>query len=149
MNYKRRMKNNDIFDLFFEHELNNNVQILKDVLINSLIENKTDNLQDNNKKVIKISPIEDELNSKKNQKFLKKKRNNNEFTKLKNRESAKRYRERHRLAFSSMLNENKLLQDELKSIIEIVKRKICPFCKRLKLEKQCQNIIKKKEKALS
>ena len=149
MNYKRRMKNNDIFDLFFEHVLNNNVQILKDELINSLIENKTDNLQDNNKKVIKISPIEDELNSKKNQKFLKKKRNNNEFTKLKNRESAKRYRERHRLAFSSMLNENKLLQDELKSIIEIVKRKICPFCKRLKLEKQCQNIIKKKEKALS
>ena len=62
MNYKRRMKNNDIFDLFFEHVLNNNVQILKDELINSLIENKTDNIKDNKKKVKKISKIEDKKN---------------------------------------------------------------------------------------
>ena len=77
-----------------------------------------------------------------------KKKNNNESTKLKNRESVKRYRERYKLTFSSLLNENKRLKDELKNIIEFIKCKICPCCKKLKLDKQCIISLKKKEKEI-
>ena len=70
---------------------------------------------------------------------------NYEYIKMKNRESAKRYRERHKLTFSKILKENNLLKEELKYIIENLKKKTCPYCKSLKLDKQCENILKKKE----
>ena len=86
------MEKKDIYDFILEHELNNTIQFLKDELINSPIQNNINNLQYNDKKEKIISLIEDEFipNFIKNTNYLKKK-NNNESTKSKNRESAKRY----------------------------------------------------------
>ena len=71
-----------------------------------------------------------------------------ECIKMKNRESAKRYRERHKLTFKSMINENKLLKEELKNILLILQKNICLCCKSLNLDKQCEHLIKKKEKQI-
>ncbi len=148
MYYKRGMENKDIFGFFFEHELNNNNYFVNNEMTNTLIQNNANNLQDKDINDIKNCQIREELIpiNTKNHNYLNKKKSNSESQKLRNKESAKRYRERYKLTFSSMLNENKILKEELNNIIAIIKRKKCKCCKNLKLDEQCANMIKQKRK---
>ena len=148
MCYNSGMENKDIFDFFFEHELNNNHHFLKDEITNTLIQDNDNNLQNKDINDIKNCQIREELIpiNIKNHNNLNKKKSNSESKKLRNKESAKRYRERYKLTYSSMLNENEKLKKEINNIIGIIKRKKCQCCKNLKLDEQCTNFIKKKKK---
>ena len=146
------MEINDNIEFFFENELNdNNTYLEEEFSYFSLIQekdliNKNINLSSNlnynksNEEVKKISK------NKKQKKPIKLKKY--ECIKMKNRESVKRYRERHKLTFKSMINENKLLKEELKNILLILQKNICLCCKSLNLDKQCEHLIKKKEKQI-
>ena len=148
MCYKSGMENKDIFDFFFEHELNNNHHFLKDEITNTLIQDNDNNLQNKDINDIKNCQIREELIpiNIKNHNNLNKKKSNSESKKLRNKESAKRYRERYKSTYSSMLNENEKLKKEINNIIAIIKRKKCQCCKNLKLDEQITNMIKKKRK---
>ncbi len=144
------MEINDNIDFFFENELNVNNTYLEEEfsylplfqekdLINIKI-NLSPNLNYNksNEEEKKIST------NKKQKKQIKLKKY--EYKKMKNRESAKRYRERHKLIFKSMINENKLLKEQLKGILLFLQNNICLCCKSLNFDKQCEHLIKKMKK---
>ena len=50
--------------------------------------------------------------------------------KMRNRESAKRYRERHKKQFSLIQKENEILKKELKYIIDFLNTQLCCNCKK-------------------
>jgi hypothetical protein len=146
------MEINDNIEFFFENELNDNNTYLEEEfsylpliqekdLINKKI-NLSSNLNYNksNEEEKKISKNKKQKKQIKHQKY--------ECIKKKNRESAKRYRERLKLTFKSMINENKLLKEELKNILLVLQKNICLCCKSLNLDKQCEHLIKKNEKEI-
>lgn len=69
----------------------------------------------------------------------KKKIQSKEYIKDKNKESAKRYRQRHKMKLILLEKENERLKKELKTIIEYLNIQLCTSCKNL-------FFIKKKKK---
>jgi hypothetical protein len=63
---------------------------------------------------------------------------------MKNRENAKKYRERIKSIYSAMIKENLSLKEELNNILEILQKNSCPLCKSLNLDKECEHKILKK-----
>ena len=137
------MEINDNIEFFFENELNdNNTYLEEEFSYFSLIQekdliNKKINLSSNlnynksNEEVKKISK------NKKQKKPIKLKKY--ECIKMKNRESAKRYRQRHKMKLILLEKENERLKKELKTIIEYLNIQLCTSCKNL-------FFIKKKKK---
>ena len=56
--------------------------------------------------------------------------------KMRNRESAKRYRERHKKQFSLIQKENEILKKELKYIIDYLNTQLCCNCKKKLLNRR-------------
>ena len=69
----------------------------------------------------------------------KKKIQSKEYIKDKNKESAKRYRQRHKMKFILLEKENERLRKKIKTIIEYLNIQLCSSCKNLLF-------IKKKKK---
>ena len=89
---------------------------------------------------LNYNEYEEENKSKKKPKKIQ----NNEYSKMKNRENAKKYRERIKSVYSAMIKENLSLKEELNNILEILQKNSCPRCKSLNLDKECEHKILKK-----
>lgn len=63
---------------------------------------------------------------------------------MKNRENAKKYREKIKSVYSAMIKENLSLKEELNNILEFLQNNCCPRCKSLNLDKECEHKILKK-----
>ena len=134
------MENDDYFQII-ETESINNIRIFKDDSIDYNLFEKKDFI---NKKIdashLNYNESEEENKSKKKTKKIQ----NNEYSKMKNRENAKKYRERIKSVYSAMLQENLSLKEELNKILEILQKNSCPRCKSLNLDKECEHKILKK-----
>ena len=134
------MENDDYFQII-ETESINNIRIFKDDSIDYNLFEKKDFI---NKKIdashLNYNESEEENKSKKKPKKIQ----NNEYSKMKNRENAKKYRERIKSVYSAMIKENLSLKEELNNILEFLQNNCCPRCKSLNLDKECEHKILKK-----
>ena len=134
------MENDDYFQII-ETESINNIRIFKDDSIDYNLFEKKDFI---NKKIdashLNYNESEEENKSKKKPKKIQ----NNEYSKMKNRENAKKYRERNKSVYSAMIKENLSLKEELNNILEFLQNNCCPRCKSLNLDKECEHKILKK-----
>ena len=134
------MQNDDCFQII-ETESINNFGIFNDDSIDYCLFEKKDFI---NKKIDSSHLNYNESEEKNKSKKKPKKIQNNEYSKMKNRENAKKYRERNKSVYSAMIKENLSLKEELNNILEILRTKICPHCKSLNLDKECEKKILKK-----
>ncbi len=122
------MESFEIYNLLFKSQIEENVFFEKDnisqidesdvsgYLLNT---NNTSNKEESEKSVsLKNSPIPEYKDSE-----LENKR------KMKNRESAKRYRQRYKMKFALIQKENEILKKELKYIIDYLNTQLCTNCK--------------------
>lgn len=134
------MENDDYFQII-ETESINNIRIFKDDSIDYNLFEKKDFI---NKKIdashLNYNESEEENKSKKKPKKIQ----NNEYSKMKNRENAKKYREKIKSVYSAMIKENLSLKEELNNILEFLQNNCCPRCKSLNLDKECEHKILKK-----
>jgi len=123
------MESFEIYDLLFKSQIEENLFFEKDnisqieesdisgYLLNS---NNSSSKEESDKSVsIKNSSIPEYKDSE----------SENE-KKIRNRESAKRYRQRHKMKFSLIQKENEMLKKELKYIIEYLNTQLCTNCKK-------------------
>lgn len=134
------MENDDYFQII-ETESINNIRIFKDDSIDYNLFEKKDFI---NKKIdashLNYNEFEEENKSRKKPKKIQ----NNEYSKMKNRENAKKYREKIKSVYSAMIKENLSLKEELNNILEFLQNNCCPRCKSLNLDKECEHKILKK-----
>ena len=129
----------EIYDLFFKQKNDISINIKEDLSEISESDlslflsqtNHFSNKEDNES--YKNSPTQEfKFSSELNNENIQKK-------KIKNRESAKRYRQRHKMKFILLEKENERLRKELKTIIKYLNIQLCTSCKNL-------FFIKKKKK---
>ncbi len=136
----------EIYDIFFKQKNDNSKNLKEDLSEvsesdHSLFLSQTNNISNKeDNESYKNSPTQElKFSSELNKENIQKK-------KIKNRESAKRYRQRHKMKFILLEKENERLRKELKTIIEYLNIQLCTSCKNLfffKKKKKRLFVIKK------